>query len=442
MTTNQGELIAGAPKAAADSARSGRIPTFVLELLWVGLPLLAFFVYMHRVAFVNWGQGGQRTVWLVLGLLVALMVMSRKELSLSTNLIVVLLAIVLSGLVVIRVVEFVFAVRAPESEVAYSDMARTTIDSVALIRRGENPYTTEIDPWGAENIPSGLQSGHFAGFKYGPLTPLLFGPKVLSFGRDGYLAANLVLALLTAGAAAWWAFIRNGNSAALGAAALVLIPSFLGFELFSEGANDLAAVSLGILAFAGRSARLPVLSGVLLGLSFAAKPLPAAAFAIPMLFAGESKKRFAAASTLTSLIVYLPWLIASPVELMSNLFVFNLLRPPETTSLLVSVSPVVRGVARTLSVGAIAAIPFVFRKRLVDGTPRRVAAVAAVATILFFLGGTHIHRHYLLWLLPALAVATATTLWGAGVHKEGGSGGVAAPRGYEPGAPGAAIPPR
>src|SRR5262249_8479281 len=116
-----------------------------------------------------------------------------------------------------------------------------------------------------------------------------YGPFLSTFGepRGLYVANGVLLALATILAALAAARASASRIGALAAMFCVLFPSFTYFELFSQGVNDLLPTVLLLVALlASHSSKGPLRSdraraavtGLALGLSLAAKPLPGALF--------------------------------------------------------------------------------------------------------------------------------------------------------------------
>lgn len=333
-----------------------------------------------------------------------------------TKVLLVTLGVVLALLSMLRFAQVLEAVQ--EGRAPDIDIATTTIDSVELQRDGENPYTTLIDPIGYQVDPTGTGLRYYGGFKYGPAMTWVYTPGVLARGAGGFYITNFALLMLAAGAAAWWA-LRAGRAATLGAAALTLAPGLWHHDLFSKGSNDIAPVALAMLGFAFRAHGLAIPAAIALGLSFGTKPLPALLFALPLIFMGEKRWRVTVVAGVTTLLCYLPALIRSPQELIAGLVMFNAARPPDDTSLLEGAPQPLVLLAVAVSLVAGLAVPALWDALRSRWTARWTAVVASAALAASFLGSRQVHRNYLVWLVPTMAVALAAAVWGTEESDQG-----------------------
>lgn len=292
------------------------------------------------------------------------------------------------------------------------DIGQTTIRAVELEQQGHDPYTTDIDVFGKQQVgDSGEGFRFFGGYKYGPVMTWAYTPGVRAAGAAGYFFTNWIALVVAAGAVFFWASKSSGPVAGAGAFALVLVPHFLNFELFVGGVNDMVPVALALVAFALRARGLAIWPAIFLGLSFGAKLLPAGIFALPLLFAGRRRATFAAVAAAVGLLAYLPPLLESPRELIAGLVIFNLERRSDATSLLEGAPADVTTAVAIVALLASAALAIGWGLRTRRASVMGTATVAAGATALFFLGSRILHRNFLLWLMPLLAVSIATRLW-------------------------------
>lgn len=385
--------------AASTPLRAGRSVFHAL------FPLAAFWLFTVGVFMADREDALERIAMIVVGVIGLFLLSARVPI---TKILLVTLGIALALLSVLRFAQVLEAVQ--EGRAPDIDIATTTIDSVELQRQGENPYTTLIDPIGYQVDPDGTGLRFFGGFKYGPAMTWIYTPGVLARGEGGFYITNFALLMLTAGAAAWWAS-RHGRAAALGAAALTLAPGLWHHDLFSKGSNDIAPVALAMLAFAFRAHGLAIAAAVALGLSFGTKPLPALLFALPLILMGDRRWRVALVAGATTLLCYLPALIRSPQELIAGLVMFNAARPPDNTSILEGAPQPLVLVAVAVSLVAGLALPALWDALQSRWSPRWAALIASAALAVSFVGSRQVHRNYLVWLVPPMAVALAATIW-------------------------------
>ncbi len=399
-----------------------------LVVLRVVLPLVGFWVATALVGLADYENGLERAVALGVGA-VALAVLpsvswpSRRAMGVA----LCVLALCLGGYRVHQALDAV-----DEHRVPTIDIGTTTIAAVELLEQGQSPYTARIDAFGDQVRPGGVGLDHFAGYKYGPVMTLAYGPGVRSSGPSGYFVTSLVALLLLAGAVAWWAGNAGGPPAAAGAAALALSVAFTDNELFRGGVNDVVPMALVVGAFAARSRGQAAAAGVLLGLSFGAKVFPAALLALPLLLAVRTKRpTFVLSAVVVSLAAYLPPLLKDPREVVSNLLLFNLDRPGDRTGLLDGIPEHLRGAAKALLVVGIVLTVLAVARLVPAAADRRaaqalLASLSAVAMALFYGQSPVLHRNWLFWIAPFFAVAIALKAWGSDRDPDVGEPGVSA----------------
>ena len=376
-------------------------------------PIAAFWLFTVGVFMADRGDALERIAMIAVGVIGLFLLSARVPI---TKVLLVTLGVVVALLSMLRFAQVLEAVQ--EGRVPDIDIATTTIDSVELQQQGENPYTTLIDPIGHQVDPTGTGLRFFGGFKYGPAMTWVYTPGVLARGAGGFYITNFALLMLTAGAAAWWAS-RRGRAAALGAAALTLAPGLWHHDLFSKGSNDIAPVALAMLAFAFRAHGLAIPAAIALGLSFGTKPLPALLFALPLILMADRRWRVTLVAGVTTFLCYLPALIRSPQELIAALVMFNAARPPDNTSLLEGAPQPLVLVAVAVSLVAGLALPALWDALQSRWSPRWAALVASAALAVSFIGSRQVHRNYLVWLVPVLAVGLAATVWGTEEDDQG-----------------------
>jgi hypothetical protein len=134
--------------------------------------------------------------------------------------------------------------------------------------------------------------------------------------------------------------------------------------------------------------------------------------AIPLAFAWKHKRlSFISAAVVVSVALYLPALLSTPKELIAGLFLFHLERPVDSSSLLHFIPEAVRGVVK---VGALVAAGAVLARTVAAGEEQGQAAIAgliSVAMAFLFMAGSGIHRNWLFWIIPLMAVSVSLRLW-------------------------------
>ncbi|HJR44518.1 MAG TPA: hypothetical protein VJ927_02840 [Actinomycetota bacterium] len=387
------------------AAGGGRATKIAASVFGAAYPIVAFWLFAAFVTLIDREQAPERLAMIVAGVVGLYLLRIRVP---TTKVLLVALAVAAGSLGLLRAWQAYEAV--DQRREPHIDIATTTIASVELQREGRNPYTEVVDHIGLQVDPTGTGFHYFGGFKYGPAMTWIYTPGVLARGPSGFYITNFALLMIAAGAAAWWVSTR-GISATLGAAALVLVPGFLQDELFAAGSNDIAAIATALVAFAFRSHGLGVAAGIALGVSFGMKPMPALVLTVPLLLSGATRMRVALAAGLTALACYLPALIRSPKELIAGLITFNARRPPDETSLLDGAPDLVVMAAVALSLAAAVGLAWWWDRRRARWEPGSTALVASAAVAVAFLGSRQVHRNYMVWLLPLMAVALAGRVW-------------------------------
>lgn len=153
---------------------------------------------------------------------------------------------------------------------------------------------------------------------------------------------------------------------------------------------------------------------------------PAGLLALPLLLAARTRRgELALTAAAASVAVYLPVLLRSPREVVGNLLLFNLSRPGDRTGLLDGLSPerqqLVKALVAALVVLALAVLARQVRRAVDPGAVQGdVACTAAVVVALLYAASPVIHRNWLFWIVPFLAVGLAVKSWGreqpAGAH--------------------------
>ncbi len=285
------------------------------------------------------------------------------------------------------------------------DIGTTTVAALAALAHGANPYALAVDPL-AGGIAGAAAAFH--GYKYLPVTLAVYAPLALALGVRGIVLTNLVLQGTTAAALARLAARGGGQVAGLVAATLYLSLPFPAYQLFARGANDLVPV-LGLLLALLALERRPFLAGLLLGLSLAAKPMPGAA-ALFCLVPGRGARVRYFAGIVVGLLPILPFALADPGALWSNIVLFAAQRPIDDTSWLYGLPGAAVLAARALAAAALIAL-YVRAWRRAPGRGSGLAPAAAAILVVFAVG-PDMHHNYYLWFIPLFAVLAARAVCG------------------------------
>lgn len=288
------------------------------------------------------------------------------------------------------------------------DIAVTTLAAARAISHGIDPYTLPIDP----QRLSALRG--FAGYKYTPLMALAYIPLGVVLGTRGLLLTNLLADLGVALVVNRLATRMGGRAAGSIATLLYLSLPLVPMQLFQMGVTDLIPV-LALLVglfFHGRSAAL---SGLFMGLSVAAKPFPgliAAAY-------GLSKKdplRYLAGCAVGVLPIVL-YVTHSGRALIDNTILFNLIRPPDTTSWLHGQPIFVAQLTRVAAATVLLTGAAILWRRATSLYVRCCWTIIGV--IASIIAGAAAHTNYLLWWIPLFCTVLATVNAGMAVSIDG-----------------------
>jgi hypothetical protein len=275
------------------------------------------------------------------------------------------------------------------------------------------------------------------GYKYGPVSALVYYPFTHSLRERGVFAVNYVFwwlhALLLWGlaraaypsqrAAGWRALISWLSPLIVPLPAYLPVlrftalghnyellppePSTFILELTRRCSNDIIPVSLGLAALLLAAHKRWTFAGVLLGLSLGAKPLPALLWCLVLPgFAGAHARRLIGSTIVTTALCYLPFFVWAPREMIANLISFAWLRPTNSSSIRAYIPESMGGLIGALQLGICALLTIAFYRR----GPRdlgRLLRTSALSTIAFVAFNKVVHGNYLIWIQPMAALAVA-----------------------------------
>jgi hypothetical protein len=405
----------------------------LLAALWGILELFAWF---------DWGEGLAR-----LGLLAALALWAPgyRWLAPTTGgapaqrrsalLVALLIAAALANAAVaaVRLREAISSAR------VRSDQAQTVIDAQHLLGDGINPYGTDtvIDSIGhavavqlldaqascrQSSDPVVFRVGRAApavvpridpridcdqirrlfqalGFKYGPVTLLLYWPWTLALGASGVVAAHLV-ATAVVGVLLWkWGRGLSGSRDWANLALLVFLSSrhLAGNTLWNEHL-DIAAVTAATVGWYCWSKKQFDRAAVGFGVSVATKFLPGLLF-LPLLTATPARSRVLA--VVIPLASLAPFAIWDAAGLALNLG-YPFFRPPDSTAPIAFLPSIAATVLKLASAALIIALAWRgVRSKWAGTMPVQYLLGAHIAVLA---SGPTLHNNYLIWLLPLFAL--------------------------------------
>jgi hypothetical protein len=286
-----------------------------------------------------------------------------------------------------------------------NDIPTHTLAAARAMASGRSPYAVVVD----KRAESAQQGRNYDGFKYLPMTAVVYSPAALLDGPPGVILTNVCLHVAVAFLIFFVARSLAGSLAASLSLIFYLWLPIVPRQLFGPGVIDYAAVLPLLVAFA-LGDRNPWLAGLLVGLSLSAKLVPALPLAAILAPAacpwrrGDGGRYWAGfVGGCLPALVYLLW---SPADLVSNVLLFNLSRPVDSTSWLDGHPTWWRtmatvGLAGLFIVGA--------GIRWVANPSRRGRALLIVIlTMGTTLLGPINHGNYQLWWIPWLAIVLAS----------------------------------
>jgi hypothetical protein len=254
-------------------------------------------------------------------------------------------------------------------------------------------------------VGAAAREARLGGYKYGPAILLLTAP----FGALGAPTIVVILnqALCLGLFWAMWRLMRGvagaAGFAALGVTAL-LIDQHIVWNFIDGTATDVWPLLWGALAVLAYRAERPYLVAAALALAAGGKIFPSLMFT-PLLLTFRSVKPIAAFVGLLGLI-YLPFLIADPMGLIDNVFMWPLLMFKDTTSWQYYAPPLAGLLVRAAALVGMAALWLAY---LAGRETRLFWTLATLHAILLLTPGAF-HNNYVpwvsIWVVAALVEST------------------------------------
>lgn len=362
---------------------------------------VAFWIAVGLIQKLDWGLGAYKAV--VLALLLAatpLAVARARGAARAPGRTSRALVIAVAALLALQTGYAVKELRRP----SLIDAATTTLAAGKALRAGADPYAVALDS-AAEGT---TRDARFAGYKYLPVTLAAYLPLGAALGARGIALTNLLLHLVTV-----WLILRLGvrlggaPEAGWIAALLYLALPLVPFQLFAKGVTDPVAI-VPLLAALLLVERHALLSGFCLGLSLAAKLLPAALL-LPCCLPATPRERISYGIGVgLGLLPILPFLLWSPAALVDNVIVFNLARPADSTSWLFAAPSFAPLLAHGLAGAFFLAVAVQVWRRPPDLASR--AGLGLMLILAAILAGPAAHHNYQLWWLPLAAALLGAAL--------------------------------
>jgi uncharacterized membrane protein len=209
------------------------------------------------------------------------------------------------------------------------DIAVANQRAAHYLFNGLNPYSHPTDHYFVDT-PSGPKD--YASFKYTPLQIPIYGLATEPMGPRGVYVLNFfsyfgIVALL-------FLVLRRqaGESSAWAGVIGLLLTGYFYVMAFNNGVNDFLPILLLLGGLAALQERRESLSGLLFGLSIAAKQLLGGLFLVPLVM--QKRWRAVGVASATALLICLPFLIWDFNGFFQNAIEFNLIRPARGSSLI------------------------------------------------------------------------------------------------------------
>jgi len=320
-----------------------------------------------------------------------------------------------------------------------SDQAHTVLDASRLLRQGLNPYSTAAVTDRAAHdlavaaldaragcrasagtptfragraesdvVPQIVNSPECEsirrlfsslGFKYGPVTLAFYTWFLIIFGPAGIISAHVLLIVAMVFILLSWGRDVSGSTFWPAFALLPLLwPTHLAWNTLRFEHLDLPAVFLAIVGWRLYDRRKYGLAGASLGLSFAAKFLPAAVF-LPLLSTAPRRAWIIAVAVIVA--AFLPFAVWDATGLWHNVG-YPFTRPPDSTAAAFFLPATVWTLVKAASLLVAGVLAWRGHRALWDR--QSTVEYLCGAVLLVLASGATFHNNYLVWLPPVLGV--------------------------------------
>jgi hypothetical protein len=279
-------------------------------------------------------------------------------------------------------------------------VAATTAEAARVMWSGLNPYDVQIDSYGASIV----HDMAYGGYKYLPGMSIVYGPLTLLTGARSIILTNAILYIAIA-ASVFCLSRRLAGKATYFPILLFLSSPIIAVQALAEGATDAAPILSVLLAFLqwGRSS---FLAGILIGLSLSMKPVPALFAATLLLPSKKAEWWRYVMGIVVGALPALPYLAWSPRNFIDNVFIFNMIRPPDPTTWRFDASVWAGHVAIVVSGLTWAALCLWCLAARAGLMARLYAFFVIMVGVL--LAAPSDHDNYALWWTPVLVILLAT----------------------------------
>lgn len=370
-----------------------------LSLFSAAISFVICAVIFQTLHVYDWGQPFAKFICLGSFFALILYLFKHHDHNRSENKIVHTIEIIFAVLIITTTLYSVFSTYGPYLvQPPFVDIGYTTQGAASLLfLEGQNPYQSSTLSVVGDN-PS------YWGYKYGPF--MIVGYAASAFlPQTGYKLMNYLYLALTIGLVAALGFDHRqkmlpNTATILYSLALFVIPQYLWFELFQQGANDIFPLMLLLASLLAIRWHYWWVAGLLLGLSFSAKFAPA--LFLMILLMRKSTPRTFFYGTLVGLAPFLPFLAWDAPALIQNNFIFHFTKAFDSTSLY-SLLPkqlhYIFPVTQLLSIGYMFIMTFA---RRIDY--REVTLHFTLLYLIIEATYTEVHRNHFIIFVPFIAL--------------------------------------
>ncbi len=279
-----------------------------------------------------------------------------------------------------------------------TDISFTSMRAITTLLHGQNPYSAVIDYHADFARPPHM----FQGYKYLPITLLVYTPLSSIYGLQGILVTNFFFDMAIAFLLLSQRPTLASRTVAIFSSVLYLWLNFVGHKIYRQGSNDVIPIAFALASFLMLDSRL-FLSGILLGLSTCSKLIPGALLLV--IWGSNYPKRNLFLGFLLGISPALPFFLSQPSAFTENIFLFLILRSYGSIHSWYShLSPMVPMLLK-ISFSALLVWSCVQRYR--NPQNQVVLCAATVAFLNYLLLTTAVAANYFVWWYPFFAILAA-----------------------------------
>ncbi|HJP18758.1 MAG TPA: hypothetical protein QF468_08915 [Nitrospinota bacterium] len=283
------------------------------------------------------------------------------------------------------------------------DVGESSLISIELFWRWfKNPYTHTVDI---------VEISHpylfFEGYKYFPLTFIIYTPSVLLLKVKGLYITNFIFHIITAIYIFKITMLFEKDSKIdrpLISVILYLSSYLVLFELFRQGVNDIIPAFFILASFYYYLDQKEIKSALFLGASLASKWLPGTLFFFLIFPQVKNKKNFLYCCGGIFLLTVLPFIAWDFLSFVGNTFIYFYLKPGDSTGFMDGTNTLLAEIIIFAIIGLFS-LTFVFYFRNHNYNSSLILSYYIVLLALFFLILKENHRNHLIWIIPFYSIS-------------------------------------